>query len=310
MQTRHWVFTLNNWTQEDDEALKALGPEVSYLVYGYENGESGTPHLQGYIVFPRVKRLSEAKGLLPGNPHLEPRRGSPEQAALYCKKDGVFQEFGTCPSGRIGCSQFDNFVQWIVQKQSTDGYIPSDREIAREFPLLWLRNERKLRTLAEHLCPRATLMDDATLKPWQINLRDTVLSQPPDDRSILFYVDISGGKGKSFFQKYMLTYHPEEVQVLGIGKREDIAYAIDNNKSVFLFNIPRGGMEFLNYGILEQLKDRMVFSSKYESSTKILRTNPHVVVFCNEYPDMTKLTTDRYVIAHMDEEEHFNPGNM
>lgn len=299
MQTRHWIFTINNWTTDDDEALKALGPNVSYLVYGYETGSNGTPHLQGYIVFPRVKRLSEAKSMLPNNPHLEPKRGSPEQAALYCKKDGVFQEFGSCPSGRLGCSQFDDFIKWVVQKQGDTGSVPSEREIAREFPLLWLRNERKLRALAMHLTPPVKMMDDADLYPWQITLRDVLVAQPPDDRSILFYVDPSGGSGKSFFQRYMLTYQSDITQLLSLGKRDDIAHAIDPTKSVFLFNIPRQGMEFLNYNILEQLKDRVVFSPKYDSGTKFITSNPHVVVFSNEDPDMEKLTADRYVIERL-----------
>lgn len=299
MQTRHWIFTLNNWTQEDDDALKALGPEVTYLVYGYETSETGTPHLQGYVVFPRVKRFNEARSLLPGTPHLEAKRGSPAQAAEYCKKDGVFQEFGVCPQGRVGVSQFDGFIEWVLSRQGELGYVPGDREIARQFPHLWLRHERKLRSLAQHLSPPPALMEPPELQEWQVALRDVLVAQPPDDRTILFYVDAEGGRGKSFFQKYMVTFHSDDVQILGLGKREDIAFAIDETKTVFLFNVPRGSMEYLNYSILEQIKDRMIFSSKYESGTKIIRANPHVVVFANEFPDMTKLTLDRYSVINM-----------
>jgi len=46
------------------------------------------------------------------------------------------------------------------------------------------------------------------------------------------------------------------------------------------------------------LKDRFVFSPKYDSKTKWLSNQPHVVVFMNEHPDMTKLSHDRYRIIN------------
>jgi hypothetical protein len=114
----------------------------------------------------------------------------------------------------------------------------------------------------------------------------------------MFYVDDEGGKGKSWFQAWYLTKNPEKTQVLSAGKRDDIAHTIDKTKSVFFFNIPRGGMEYLQYPILEQLKDRMVFSPKYNSTMKFLTAVPHVVVFCNEHPDMNKMSLDRYIIIN------------
>jgi len=73
-------------------------------------------------------------------------------------------------------------------------------------------------------------------------------------------------------------------------------HCVEINTHVFLFNVPRGSMQFLNYGLLENLKDRMVLSPKYDSKMKILRKTPHVIVFCNEDPDMDKMSADRYII--------------
>jgi len=55
-------------------------------------------------------------------------------------------------------------------------------------------------------------------------------------------------------------------------------------------------MEFLQYRFLESLEGRYVFSSKYESKMKIIKQIPHIVVFCNEMPDTTKMTIDRFKI--------------
>lgn len=89
--------------------------------------------------------------------------------------------------------------------------------------------------------------------------------------------------------------------MLSSGKRDDVAHAIDETKDVFLFNIPRGGMEYLNYTVLEQIKDKMVFSPKYNSRTKIFRQNTHVIVFCNEEPNMAKMTRDRFHCVNLND---------
>lgn len=89
---RNFVFTLNNYTDADITLLDDL--PTNYMVYGKEVGESGTPHLQGYIELSNQLRLSTIKKSMP-RAHLEKRKGTPAQAADYCKKDGDFVETGT-----------------------------------------------------------------------------------------------------------------------------------------------------------------------------------------------------------------------
>lgn len=97
VQGTKWVFTLNNWTQEEYDALWVV--ECRYMVLGKETGEAGTPHLQGYVVFSANKRLSACKGLAE-RAHWELARGTHEQASTYCKKDGDFAERGELPRER------------------------------------------------------------------------------------------------------------------------------------------------------------------------------------------------------------------
>ncbi len=63
---RNLVFTLNNYTQSEVNAIKTLDGDndISYLIFGYEVGESGTPHLQGYIELSKQKSLRQLKKLL------------------------------------------------------------------------------------------------------------------------------------------------------------------------------------------------------------------------------------------------------
>jgi len=93
---RGWCFTLNNYTPA--EVTKLLDQSYKYLAYGKEVGESGTPHLQGYIHFECARTFSQVRKLLGPRFHLERRKGSLRQAIDYCSKDGDFHEFGSRPS--------------------------------------------------------------------------------------------------------------------------------------------------------------------------------------------------------------------
>lgn len=93
---KHWVFTLNNPSPGDDGGLWLL--PYDYAVLGNEVGESGTPHIQGYVVFKKKYRLAQLKAYSPQGHrcHWEPQSqySTPAQAAEYCMKDGNFKEFG------------------------------------------------------------------------------------------------------------------------------------------------------------------------------------------------------------------------
>lgn len=90
--TRNVCFTINNYDETDIAAFKDWD-QITYIVYGKEVGESGTPHLQGYVEFKNSKKFSTIKKKFP-RAHLETRRGTAEQASDYCKKDGDYVEEG------------------------------------------------------------------------------------------------------------------------------------------------------------------------------------------------------------------------
>ena len=92
----NYVFTLNNYDESDYDALNG---SYRYHICGKEVGESGTPHLQGYVVFKTKKSLPQLKKLLP-RAHWEIRKGSHEEARDYCKKEGDFIEDGDEPMSK------------------------------------------------------------------------------------------------------------------------------------------------------------------------------------------------------------------
>lgn len=83
------------------------------------------------------------------------------------------------------------------------------------------------------------------------------------------------------------------------GKKADMAYVVQEECRVFFLDCPRSKQgDFIQYDFIEELKNGYVFSPKYESRIKKLKT-PHIVVLMNEQPDMSKLSMDRYSITNL-----------
>lgn len=93
-RTRAVCFTYNNPGPDAERELESI-PGYTYLTWGREVAETGTPHLQGYLRFPHAKSLSTFRTLLRGA-HVEPAI-TVSPAIEYCHKDGNFVEFGERP---------------------------------------------------------------------------------------------------------------------------------------------------------------------------------------------------------------------
>lgn len=81
-------------------AVDGPNPIFSFLIYGEEVGESGTPHLQGYFELPKRMTFNVLRRKLVdeyiGNPgiHLEAAKGSQRQNIEYCSKEGKYRSYG------------------------------------------------------------------------------------------------------------------------------------------------------------------------------------------------------------------------
>lgn len=294
-QGSRWVFTLNNPVEAEKVALAQKGIEnesngIRYLIIGREVGEGGTPHLQGFVIFDATKTLRAAKATIGERAHLEQARGSSKQASDYCKKEGDFDEYGSFPNSQGRRSDIDRFGEWLDELGSK----PSERDLSMLWPSLYLRYSRSLLRMVELRFPGPRLLsvDDCELREWQQQLSDT-LDEDADDRKITWVVDREGNAGKSWFAKYLLTKR-EDVCYVRPGRLEDMALTLNPDCRVFIFDVPRSRLEHFQYAILEQLKDRLVFSPKYESKLIRLKFCPHVVVLSNEYPIREKLSEDRW----------------
>ena len=123
---RNYVFTHNNYdgTKVEDEV------SCKYIVYGKEVGESGTPHLQGFISFKEGKTETAVRVLLPGC-HVEVAK-TVEEAIEYCKKEGEFTERGVAPKSlkKANDGQRENWDLILAcAKRGAIDEIPSELQI-------------------------------------------------------------------------------------------------------------------------------------------------------------------------------------
>nr|WAE42934.1 MAG: replication associated protein [Cressdnaviricota sp.] len=88
--SKRWVFTLNNYTQKQMAKMASYFDSCAegYII-GEEVGEEGTPHLQGYVEFKKIMRMSENKEL-DKKIHWEIAKGDKQTNYNYCSKDGKF----------------------------------------------------------------------------------------------------------------------------------------------------------------------------------------------------------------------------
>lgn len=84
MTSKAWCFTLNNPTS--NSTPEEWTDSVAYCVWQLEKGESGTPHLQGYLQLKKKGRLSFLKKLS-SSAHWEMRKFSHQDCVNYCTKE-------------------------------------------------------------------------------------------------------------------------------------------------------------------------------------------------------------------------------
>lgn len=99
VMNRRYVFTLNNYTPAEENAIKANASKCRYIVIGREQAPtSGTPHLHVFIVYHKNTRVAAARAMWPTRAaDFSFARESSMTCANYCKKHGDYWESGELP---------------------------------------------------------------------------------------------------------------------------------------------------------------------------------------------------------------------
>lgn len=136
---------------------------------------------------------------------------------------------------------------------------------------------------------------------WQLKLKEILLNEDPSYRQLFWIYDKEGGAGKSDFCLHMYDLH--QANLFNNGKFADIAYALNDNPKIVLFDLPRTLEERVNYTAIETIKTGYIFSGKYESKGKRF-DKPHVVIMANFEPDYKSLSKGRWIIWTLENNEY------
>lgn len=124
-----WCFTLNNYTESEVSSIvPVLSDSCRVAFFAKEVGESGTPHLQGYLEFKKKSRpLSVFKSVC-DRFHWEKAKGSKDDNLKYCTKSSDLFFFVGLPKPirTIKPEQFYNYQKEIYDLIQTE---PDDRTI-------------------------------------------------------------------------------------------------------------------------------------------------------------------------------------
>ena len=125
-----------------------------------------------------------------------------------------------------------------------------------------------------------------------------------DDRMIYWYWSYAGGTGKSSFCKYLVVRM--DAMILS-GKAADMKNGIvkwqektGNLPRLIVINIPRQfNLEYLSYEGVENIKDMLFYSGKYEGGM-VAGNCPHLFVFANEAPNVVGEAARRWDVRCID----------
>ncbi|QFG39777.1 replication-associated protein [Tomato yellow spot alphasatellite 2] len=292
---RNWCFTLFEYTLP---LFLSLPDWAEYLVFQEEESPTTKKrHIQGYCTLKKPQRLSFLKTKLGNGVHLEIAKGSSSSNRDYCRKDdsrvsGPW-EFGVCAE------------QGSNKRKTMERFQEDPEEVRLSDPKLYRR------CLATKINKEfAGLLLPAFDRPWQ-SLVEKVLDEGPDDRTIIWVYGSQGNEGKT-------TWAKSKIQTGWFysrgGKGENIKYSYAEHLGHCIFDLPRQVEDVLQYTVLEEIKDRLIRSSKYEPIDFNCSDKVHVVILSNFLPQLDVeydskgnlvkkplLSKDRLCIVNIDE---------
>nr|QKI28856.1 Rep [Pittosporum tobira alphasatellite] len=280
-----WVFTRNFDVTKPRPVLE-LG-EAQYIAYQHE--KKGHDHLQGVVQMKKQCRWKPVSKLIGGNPHLEIMYGSAEEAINYAKKEESRVE---------GPWELGEYIpQGSHKRKQRESVQRSPDRMAEENPSVYRRVVAKMSI--EHLTAECPALAGRILKEWQVELFEALELQP-DDRTIIWVYGPDGGEGKSTVARDLAKQGWFYTRG---GQSDNVAYQyVGQLGAHVVFDIPRDKKEYIQYSLIEMLKDRMIISNKYEPLTAYNQNDIHVVVMANFEPDFEKISRDRIKVINCNRE--------
>lgn len=301
------IFTHNNYIEADMEKLRKLAQEedspLSYLIYGEEVApETGTPHLQGFLILKKKKVRSAIQKLLTFErvdgssvkAWFENAKSDSTKCVAYCKKDGKFWEMGTYKRSRGEAGAASERSRWEGVYEAIDNC-----NTEAEF-MEWLEDnltERDFMAKLEVYLRTFNLRNRKTKKPKIMDPTDLVCEWfmgPP-------------GTGKS---RAAREENPEAYTKMTTGRWWD---DYDGEMCVIIEDLDMGSRKHFD-DIIKQLADiypvrvEVKGSSKFIRPKKIIVTSNYAISTLWSDPAMVAALNRRFKVRKFAPAAPANPG--
>ncbi len=239
----------------------------------------------------------------------------PEKTAAIAVKNFLRDRRAVCfifgkETGDLGTRHLQGYVEFKSDRRfSTLSKLKCHWEKARQTKQVNVDYCAKENDYYAYNCHPTEKLDDplefVVKYQWQQDAEEMCLKRAiPHSREIYFFVGREGGEGKTSWAKSMcIRFHESHGCLYVCGPAKDMKYAIaammkegKRAPKIVILGLPRAqNPEAVSYSGLEQIKDGIFFSTKYESSMVMYNT-PHVIVLSNAEPTYEKLSKDRFKV--------------
>ena len=265
---------MNNYTNEDIALLEKL--KCKYIIYGYEIAPTtGTPHLQGFVIWRSAKTFTASQKSLPNGCHISVCKGNPYQNFVYCSKTENFTERGDRPE-KVG------------QGKRTD--------------LKIIKDEIEYGTTIKELLKKDTIVNYQELK-YAENLKKYYEQRRTWKPTVKWYYGPTGtGKTKTAYEEvYKLTDPDNIYTAMDTGKWWD---GYDGEEYIIIDDMRK---DFLKFHQLLKLLDRYAYRVETKGSTRQF-LGKHIIITSAYHPlDMFETREDiQQLIRRIDEIKLFD----
>lgn len=285
------------------EGLKGIFSKykIKYVAVVREKHLDGEYHLHAMVRVTDQPKVSSKKVDEIFGKHVNIQKVKSESQALkYLKKEGDPEFFTTedvtlddLINKKVGEKKFERIAKRIRDE--------ADFDLLEEEPGFLLQHGKKIqdfkKVVKEEQMKNVVIpkypVKTSILKDWQLNSLKVLFQQ--NERQILWVVDPEGGTGKTWLANYLVNNY--SAFYWRSSKKQDIAYSY-NFEPIVCFDFVRTNEDTVSYEMIEQFKDGMIISTKYESLIK-KRKDIKVIVFSNFEPKVDALSHDRWVIQRL-----------
>lgn len=260
-RVRRICFTLNNYEDDELAQLEHRLSDFKYVIGKEKGAKNGTPHLQGYVDFGKLKEWNAAKDLISERAHLEKCKGSAAHNWAYCTKDGDYVA---------------NMEQPVTRKKVD------------------FETDLRTKTLEAEF-------SDVAWRPWQQDVISTLENEPDKRIIHWFWESTGNVGKSYLTKYLCLTRNVVACTGRADNVFNQVNMCLKNKKipTVILADVPRASMDTVSYVALEACKNGCLYSGKYEGGLCVFPI-PHVIVFANCPPNKSKLSEDRWNIINIE----------